>query len=119
VEVTMCEMVPTVMDNAGGTSFLGSILPTDNAFFSGGVGLAVIGALAQAARRGASLATLLARRHLLMTLEVTSKDASYPWILAWLTKQGRRTQHLTVSTTQQHMNDGSVSYNFQKVAMIM
>ena len=67
---------------------LWSLLPTDNAFFSGGLGLGLIGAVAQLGRRGMSVVGLLARRHLLVTLEVTSKDVIYPLVLAWLNAQG-------------------------------
>jgi chaperone BCS1 len=41
----------------------------------------------------------IARRNLLVTLEVTSKDRSYPWVLQWLSAQGKRTQHLSVETS--------------------
>lgn len=109
---------PSVGDGiapAPSSPMLSGMLPMDNAFFSGGMGLAVVGALAQLARRGAGLVQVLARRHLLMTLEVTSKDASYPWVLNWLSRQGRRTQHLTVSTVQQLGRDGVIAYRFDKV----
>ena len=36
------------------------------------------------------MAATLAQRHLLVTLEVTSKDKAYPWVLQWLTAQARR-----------------------------
>jgi chaperone BCS1 len=39
------------------------------------------------------------KRHFLITLEVTSKDRAYPWVLKWLAAQGKRTQHLSVETS--------------------
>ena len=79
-------------------ALLSSVLPLENQVFSGGLGLAVLGLGLGVMRRGASTARMLARRHLLMTLEVTNKDVSYPWVLQWLNAHGRRTQHLSVST---------------------
>ena len=70
----------------------------DNALFQGGVGLAGLGIAAQFARRLSGTATMLLRRHFLMTLEVTSKDPAYPWVLNWLNSHGRSTQHLSVNT---------------------
>lgn len=71
-----------------------------------------------------------------MSLEVTSKDASYPWVntdplsiasmrlntmnglqvLNWLSSRGRRTQHLTVCTVRDKRNDGSTVTRFEKVS---
>lgn len=71
----------------------------DNPLFSGGVGLAVVAAGAQMARAGYQVGLRMARRSFLITLEVTSKDKAYPWLLQWLTLQpASRTQHLSVET---------------------
>jgi len=95
--------------------WLGSFLPVQNQFFTGGIGLAALGMAATAARGGMRTAAMLARRHLLMTLEVTSKDPSYPWILNWISSQGRRTQHLSVNTVFKKLTDGSSSMLFDFV----
>lgn len=42
--------------------------------------------------------TAMLRRRFLVTLEVTSKDKAYPWVLQWISAQGVRTQHLSVET---------------------
>ncbi|SPQ98612.1 Mitochondrial chaperone BCS1 [Plasmodiophora brassicae] len=87
----------------------------DTPVFQGGMGLALVGTLAALGRRGLTVGAALARRHLLMSLEVTSKDASYPWVLNWLSSRGRRTQHLTVCTVRDKRNDGSTVTRFEKV----
>jgi chaperone BCS1 len=92
--------------------FIKDLLPADNAVFQGGFGLAVVAAGASMARAGAGAATTMARRHLLVTLEVTSKDRSYPWVLQWLAGQGTRTQHLSVETSLRPARVGSMSSLF-------
>ncbi|CAM9854646.1 unnamed protein product [Chrysoparadoxa australica] len=91
-------------------SVLGNI--ESNPFFTGGLGLAVLGAAAGFARQGAGLAMMMARRHLIMTLEVTSKDQSYPWVLNWLSLEGRKSQHLSVNTAITKTSDGSMGHRF-------
>ena len=59
----------------------------DNPYFSAGFALGVAGTGLAAARGAGRGALTLAQRHLLVTLEVTSKDKSYPWVLQWLTQQ--------------------------------
>merc|ERR1719181_1087802 len=65
-------------------------------------------------RSGASAMRMLARRHLMVTLEVTSKDVSYPWVLQWLNAHGRASQHLSVRTDIVQSINGSsqVSFDF-------
>ena len=87
---------------------LKSLIPADNPVFQGGFGLAVMAAGASALRMGSSAAYTMARRHLLVTLEVTSKDRAYPWVLQWLTKQGAKTQHLSVETSLRPAQAGSI-----------
>ena len=104
----------TAMDPMGGMGAgamggsmkeLTAMLPLgDNQFFAGGLGLALLGAGASVLRRSGSMVSMMARRHLVMTLEVTSKDASYPWVLQWLNSHGRRTQHLSVNTVAKEHN---------------
>mmetsp|Transcript_24798 Transcript_24798/g.59660 ORF Transcript_24798/g.59660 Transcript_24798/m.59660 type:complete len:496 (+) Transcript_24798:297-1784(+) len=91
------------------------VIPVENQFFTGGIGLAALGAAATIARGGLQTAMTLARRHLLMTLEVTSKDPAYPWLLNWISNQGRRTQHLSVNTVFRKKTDGSEQMLFDFV----
>jgi len=91
------------------------LLPLDNQFFSGGLGLAAMGVGLSFLRKSSATVNMLARRHFMMTLEVTSKDVTYPWVLNWLNAHGRRTQHLSVSTTLERALDGSSKMSFDLV----
>ncbi|XP_049517142.1 mitochondrial chaperone BCS1 isoform X3 [Dermacentor silvarum] len=42
---------------------------------------------------------VLFRRHYMITLEVPCRDKSYQWLLQWITRHARHTQHLSVETT--------------------
>lgn len=79
----------------------------ENPVFSGGFGLAVLAAGAQVLRHSYQISVTLLRRHFLMTLEVTSKDRAYPWVLQWLTAKGTTTQHLSVETSIKARNNGA------------
>lgn len=83
---------------------LEKLFSADNAVFQGGFGLAMLALGAQALRFGSNFAMNLARKHLLMSLEITSKDRAYPWVLQWVTTQGTRTQHLSVETALKSIN---------------
>jgi chaperone BCS1 len=49
------------------------------------------------------------RRYCMVTMEVTSKDRSYPWVLQWLYARGNMNQHLSVETTLRATNSGNSS----------
>uniref|UniRef100_A0A7S0Q794 Mitochondrial chaperone BCS1 n=1 Tax=Coccolithus braarudii TaxID=221442 RepID=A0A7S0Q794_9EUKA len=72
--------------------------------------------------RGAGkAASTMAQRHLLVTLEVTSKDRAYPWVLHWLTEQARSSgstagavaQHVTVDTISRRLASGKMVTHFE------
>ena len=71
-----------------------------NPYFSAGFGLAIMGTGLALLRGAGKTAVTMAKRHLLITLEVTSKDRAYPWVLQWLTLQAGRTK----STVGQHIS---------------
>lgn len=71
----------------------------ENAVFTGGFGLAVVALGAQLLRTGSTVGLRLLRQNLLVTMEVTSKDRSYPWVLRWLSSHNTRTRHLSVETS--------------------
>ena len=89
-----------------------------NPYFSAGFGLGLL-ATASAAMRGAGKAAVtMAQRHLLVTLEVTSKDKAYPWVLQWLTRQAEAAnssvgQHLSVDTITQRLANGTTTTRFE------
>lgn len=103
---------------AGGGGGLSSVvtamLSQDNQFFTGGLGLAALGFAASMTGRVTTVGTALARRYLLITLEVTSKDPSYPWVLSWLRAHGRP-QLLSVETNLQKGVDGATKPLFDFV----
>jgi chaperone BCS1 len=92
-----------------------SLFSPDNAVFSGGFGLALVAAGAQALRVGSQVSMRLIRRHFLSTLEVTSKDKAYPWVLRWLATKGTKTQHLSVQTSYQQKAGNFAIMNFEFV----
>lgn len=95
------------------SSFFGSL--TQNPLFSAGVGVASLGVGFALFRQGALRASLLAQRHLTVSLEIPSKDRSYQWVLQWINSQNIRTQHLGVETTFLQHDNGSVSTKFDFV----
>ena len=100
---------------AGGISgAVTALMSQDNQFFTGGLGLAALGFAASMTGRVSTVATALARRYLLITLEVTSKDPAYPWVLSWLRAHGRP-QLLSVETNLQKRVDGATKPLFDFV----
>jgi mitochondrial chaperone BCS1 len=82
----------------------------DNPLFAGGIGLAGLGAVAAFARKGLISAVGIARRRLLVNVEISKQDPAYPWVLAWLSQPRpealgfvasrlTRIHNLSVSTT--------------------
>lgn len=70
----------------------GSILSqlSGNPFFTAGFGLAALGAALRYGSRGLQRGAELLQRRLLVDLEVTRHDESYPWVLNWMTAQFQR-----------------------------
>jgi len=70
----------------------------ENQFFGAGFGLVGVGAFLAVARKGSQYALSLFQRYGLTSLEITSRDKSYQWLLHWINAQGQQTQHLSVQT---------------------
>ncbi|KAI5462901.1 mitochondrial chaperone BCS1 [Mariannaea sp. PMI_226] len=91
------------------TSLLNINALFDNPLFAGGIGLGALGAAAAFARKGAISAIGVARRRLLVNVEIGKQDPAYPWVLAWLSQPREnpgfiasritRIHNLSVSTT--------------------
>ena len=90
--------------------FIGSL--SDNPYFGAGFGLVGIGTGLAILRKSSQYGMVFFRRHCLITLEVTSRDKSYQWLLQWITRHGTRTQHLSVETTFHQNETGKISTNF-------
>lgn len=74
----------------------------DNPLFAGGIGLASIGALAAFGRKGVLVAAGAARRRLLVNVEISKQDPSYPWVLAWLSQPREATGFIASRITRIH-----------------
>ena len=89
-------------------SFLDGVLPQAlqdgpvGAVVAGGAGLAALSLGLGLFRSGSRLAVSGLRRHLTTTLEVTSKDPAYPWVLHWLKEAKGRSnasfKHVSAAT---------------------
>ena len=95
---------------------LGTLALEGNPCFSAGFGLAIMGTGLALLRGAGKTAVTMAKRHLLITLEVTSKDRAYPWVLQWLTDQAQHTslgQHLSVQTVVKKLANGRTTTLFE------
>lgn len=107
----------------------------DNPYFGAGAGLFGIGALAALARRGAIIGNMLARRKLLISMEISNEDAyvvcppfaglkffkafshsyfsSYEWVLRWINANvAHSSRHLSVRTEFAQSASGAVRTAF-------
>lgn len=90
-----------------------------NPLFAGGLGLAGLGAVAAFARRTVVRIPHLLRRQLLVTVEISKRDPSYSWVLAylsqprpeggWLAQRITRIRSLAVSTSTRAAGGGGGS----------
>lgn len=94
--------------NSGDASLISQL--TSNPFFTAGFGLAGLGALAAFGQRGLRRAAGLLRQRLLVDVEISIKDESYPWFLYWMTQHEQRQL-----TTQISQNAGSMA---EKVPLV-
>ena len=84
----------------------------DNPYFGAGFGLVGVGTALAVARKGAQVGMIFFRRNYMITLEVPSRDKSYHWLLSWITKHARHTQHLSVQTSYLAHESGRVHTQF-------
>ena len=89
-----------------------------NPYFGAGFGLVGVGAGLAVLRRGAQVASILFRRNCMITLEVPCRDKSYQWLLQWITRNARNSQHLSVETTFEQMETGRISTHFDFVPSV-
>lgn len=89
--------------------------------FAGGLGLAALGSAAAIARRGAIRSAQVLRRQLLVNVEISKTDPSYPWILGYLSRPREpvgflasrltRIRQLSVKTTTRSAAPGKSGNN--------
>lgn len=104
----------TAVDVASDKSWWSSMM--DNQLFGAGVGVAGLGVGVAIMRRAVMSGILFAQRNLTTSLEIPSKDRSYPWVLQWINKVTKgRTQHLGVETRLSMQGNGSHTTSFEFV----
>ncbi|KAK3341143.1 BCS1 N terminal-domain-containing protein [Lasiosphaeria hispida] len=91
----------------------------NNPVFAGGIGLAGLGAAAAFGRKAAIGGAGMLKRQMLVNIEISKRDPSYSWVLAWLAQprdnSGFLAQRLTrmrtlaVTTATKSINPGRVS----------
>lgn len=105
-------------DIAKEESLLSSFFLADNPYFSAGFGLLGVGTGLALLRQGIIRSAGMLKRRLMTTLEVTSRDPAYPWVLQWITRQ-RLTSggHFSLSTCRKPRKDVSVN-EFQRFQLV-
>ncbi|RWS30619.1 mitochondrial chaperone BCS1-like protein [Leptotrombidium deliense] len=90
----------------------------NNPYFGAGFGLAGLGLGLASLRSLAGVATIVFRRQCMITLEVTCRDKSYFWLLQYLTRNARNTQHLSVETQFNQLESGKIETRFNFVPAV-
>lgn len=78
---------PDQVSRLGSLFGLGGASDGGNPIFSAGLGLMVLGAGFGLIKRGATTGLGGLQRRMFVSLEITSKDRAYPWLLYWMGKQ--------------------------------
>jgi chaperone BCS1 len=102
-------------------SFLALDTLFENPVFAGGIGLAGLGVAAQIGRKSVIKGASLVKQRLLVDLEISKQDRSYPWILQWLgrprssnssiiTRSLTRIHHLSMRTKQSKASQDGPAY---------
>jgi len=84
----------------------------ENQFFGAGFGIFALGFSAQVLKKGAAVAYQAARRRYVTTLEIPISDASYPWMLNWISNRPDASSHLSVRTAFRTLHSGKIATGF-------
>ncbi|KAI9591739.1 BCS1 N terminal-domain-containing protein [Syncephalis fuscata] len=120
--VTATDTLPShkaIQLEQGNNSSSNSLLNTwsTNPLFGAGLGLVGVGVALSLLRRGIMQTGTLLQRRLLVTLEIPSRDKSYPWLLNWMIDRGaqQHSPHLAVQTAFKQHENGAVTTEFSLV----
>ena len=99
-------------------SIFSSFFLADNPYFSAGFGLLGVGTGLALLRQGVIRSAGMLKRRLMTTLEITSRDPAYPWILQWITRQ-RLTSggHFSLATCRKSRKDVNLK-EFQRFQLV-
>lgn len=104
-------------DIASESSF-SSLFLADNPYFSAGFGLLGVGTGLAILRQGIIRSAGMLKRRLLTTLEITSRDPAYPWILQWITRQKLTSGgHFSLATCRKPRKDVNLN-EFQRFQLV-
>ncbi|KAG9037387.1 hypothetical protein FRB95_005676 [Tulasnella sp. JGI-2019a] len=112
---------PALGSSSGQNGSLLEGIMRGNPYFSAGFGLMGVGVALTLLRQGGLVLASLAQRRLVVSLEIPSRDKSYPWFLQWIAMEANRTagregrpllrlfsNELSVETTyKKHLNGSS------------
>lgn len=99
-------------------NFFSSFFLADNPYFSAGFGLLGVGTGLAILRQGVIRSAGMLKRKLLTTLEITSRDPAYPWILQWITRQKLTSGgHFSLATCRKPGKDVNLK-EFQRFQLV-
>ncbi|KAJ8905961.1 hypothetical protein NDN08_002462 [Rhodosorus marinus] len=89
-----------------------------NPLFHAGFGLMLMGTGLALARNAGGKVFAEVQRRAFATLEVTSKDPGYKWILQWIRDRGGNSRHLSLETKFRSFENGRVETEFTYVPAV-
>ncbi|KAJ3557024.1 hypothetical protein NM688_g1697 [Phlebia brevispora] len=97
----------------GKASWLTSFL-NDNPYFQAGFGLMGVGVGLTVLRQALMVSSVALRRRMLVSLEISNKDPSYDWFLAWMSQQQAANRGILSAWTKSHQMSVQTKYEQHK-----